>query len=383
MSNEKQLSPIERSRNVPQLRFSEFKGKLVPKTIGEVCIVKTGSKDTKDKDDDGEYPFFVRSNTVEKINSYSYDGEAILTSGDGVGVGKNFHYINGKFDYHQRVYALKEFDKNYNGQFIYQFFSEKFYKRVLGLSAKNSVDSVRMDFITKMKINFPQLPEQQKIASFLTDVDAKITQLTKKKSLLEQYKKGIMQKIFNQELRFKDDNGNEFPKWVVKKLGEVAEINKGKQLNAEFLSKEGSYPCISGGINPSGYTEDFNKIENTITISEGGNSCGYVNFFKTKFWCGGHSYAIENLKNNVVNDFLFQLLKQSEIKIMRLRVGSGLPNIQKKDINNFKFKLPVSISEQTKIANFLSDIDLKIEALNSKIENTQTFKKGLLQQMFV
>jgi len=241
-----------------------------------------------------------------------------------------------------------------------------------------------------IKFDLPQLPEQQKIASFLSDVDAVIAKLTKKKDLLEQYKKGIMQKIFNQELRFKpdrpaggNDNGNVFPEWEVKKLMEVAQLNKGKQLNAEFLTEEGRYACISGGINPSGYTNDFNTDENTITISEGGNSCGYVNFFKNKFWCGGHCYAIQNLKKNIDNDFLFQLLKQNETKIMRLRVGSGLPNIQKKDINSFKFQLPISLSEQTKIANFLSDIDLKIEALNTKIENTQVFKKGLLQKMFV
>lgn len=88
------------------------------KKLGDVCEIKTGKKDTKNKEDDGEYPFFVRSNTVERINSYSYDGEAILTSGDGVGVGKNFHYINGKFDFHQRVYSLRKFKNGYIGKYI-------------------------------------------------------------------------------------------------------------------------------------------------------------------------------------------------------------------------------------------------------------------------
>ena len=87
----------------PKLRFPEFDKDLTPKIIGEICNLTTGNKDTQNKVDDGEYPFFVRSQTVERINSFSYDGEAILTSGDGVGVGKNYHYINGKFDFHQRV----------------------------------------------------------------------------------------------------------------------------------------------------------------------------------------------------------------------------------------------------------------------------------------
>src|SRR5690606_15822199 len=270
-------------KRVPKLRFPDFLEEWKRLELGNTCDVKTGNKDTQNKKEDGKYPFFVRSNTVERINSYSFDGEAILTSGDGVGVGKNFHYINAKFDYHQRVYALINFKKEFSGKFIFHVFSEKFYRRVLGLSAKNSVDSVRMDFITKMKIGFPSLSEQQKIASFLSSVDKKIDQLQQKKSLLEQYKKGVMQKIFSQQLRFKDDNGNAYPDWVNKRLNELCDINKGEQLNAEFLTKEDKYPCINGGINASGYTNKHNRKENTITISEGGNSCGYVNFIETKF----------------------------------------------------------------------------------------------------
>jgi type I restriction enzyme S subunit len=271
-----------------------------------------------------------------------------------------------------------------SSKYLYQYLHTNYFvNKVLVRCTGTSYPAINSTDLSKIKVSIPQLPEQQKIAAFLTDVDDKITKLTKKKTLLEKYKKGIMQKIFNQELRFKDDEGKEFPEWEEKKLGEIAVINKGKQLNAEFLTKEGTYPCISGGINPSGFTEDYNKEKNTITISEGGNSCGFVNFFKTKFWCGGHCYAIENINAYINNDFLFQLLKYNETKIMRLRVGSGLPNIQKKDINIFKIKLPISISEQTKIANFLSDIDLKIEALDSKIVNSKSFKKGLLQQMFV
>ena len=166
---------------VPKLRFKGFEDSWKLELLGNTCRVTTGGKDTQNRIDGGAYPFFVRSNTVERINSYSFDGEAILTSGDGVGVGKNFHYINGKFDFHQRVYALLEFKANYSGKFIYQLFVEKFHKRVMRLSAKNSVDSVRMNMITEMNIGFPTLPEQQKIASFLSAVDEKVQLLNRKK----------------------------------------------------------------------------------------------------------------------------------------------------------------------------------------------------------
>ena len=189
-----------------------------------------------------------------------------------------------------------------------------------------------------------------------------------------------MQQLFSQQLRFKDDKGKDFPDWEERKLGEVVLITKGQQLNKETLSLEGNYPCQNGGIEPSGYTDDFNTHENTITISEGGNSCGYVNYMTTKFWCGGHCYALTEVK--LENKFLYQYLKYYQGEIMNLRVGSGLPNIQKSTLSNFKIYKPY-LEEQQKIATFLSAIDVRIEVVNKQIEQSKTFKKGLLQQLFV
>jgi type I restriction enzyme S subunit len=124
--------------------------------IGNLADISTGSRNTQDRVEDGEYPFFVRSQTVERINSYSYDGEAVLTAGDGVGTGKVFHYINGKFDVHQRVYRITDFVPSLDGYFFYLFFASNFYDRIMQMTAKSSVDSVRMDMIAKMQ--FPYLP---------------------------------------------------------------------------------------------------------------------------------------------------------------------------------------------------------------------------------
>ncbi|MFV0139616.1 restriction endonuclease subunit S [Empedobacter falsenii] len=132
----------------------------------------------------------------------------------------------------------------------------------------------------------------------------------------------------------------------------------------------------------SGFTDTFNKKGNIITISEGGNSCGFTNFITEDFWLGGHCYALEDLVNNIYNIYLYQYLKFIESKIMKLRVGSGLPNIQKKDLSKLIIILP-TIEEQTKIANFLSAVDKQIEAIENQITKTETYKKGLLQQMFV
>ncbi len=183
-----------------QIRFkaddgSEF-GEWESSYIGDVCKITTGNKDTQNKIDHGEYPFFVRSQTIERINSYSMNCEAILTSGDGVGVGKNYHYINGRFDFHQRVYCLYDFSENILGKYLYIYFSSYFNDRVKRLSAKNSVDSVRMDMISKMEIQLPCLEEQTKIANFLSAIDQKIEVVTQQIEQAKTWKKGLLQQMF-------------------------------------------------------------------------------------------------------------------------------------------------------------------------------------------
>ena len=260
--------------------------------------------------------------------------------------------------------------------------SWKVRKQVMVIAQGSKVLGLATGRLGKVKLCMPEFKEQQKIASFLSAVDEKLQQLTKKKDLLEEYKKGIMQKIFSQELRFKDEFGNNYPDWEEKKLGKICSVIKGKQLNKSELTETGLYPALNGGINPSGYTDKWNTEKDVITISEGGNSCGYVNLSKTRFWCGGHCYSLLKLQSNINFKYLFQILKFSETHIMRLRVGSGLPNIQMKEINKFSIKLP-EIDEQQKIANFLTSLDKKIKSVSFQIENTKLFKKGLLQQMFV
>lgn len=183
-----------------ELRFKDDDGRDYPeweeKMIGEIASICTGKRDTQDKIDNGTYPFFVRSQIIERINSYSYDGEAILTAGDGVGVGKVFHYINGKFDYHQRVYKISDFSKTTYGRYVYEYFRVNFIREAIKYTAKTSVDSVRMEMITKMKIPYPILDEQIKIANVLKNIDLKIEKEQSKLDSLNEYKKGLLQQMF-------------------------------------------------------------------------------------------------------------------------------------------------------------------------------------------
>ena len=189
------LFPKE-GENVPELSFSEFQGvkKWERKIIQDICNITTGNKNTQDKKENGIYPFFVRSPKVERIDSWSFDGEAILTAGDGVGVGKIFHYYVGKMGVHQRVYLL--YDIQCNSKYLYYFFSEFFYERVKKMSAKNSVDSVRKDMISDMPLLLPSSQEQQKIADCLSSLDELIEATSQKVEILKEHKKGLMQQLF-------------------------------------------------------------------------------------------------------------------------------------------------------------------------------------------
>lgn len=170
--------------------------------IGDYLRVKTGSKNTEDKIDDGKYPLYVRSPIVERINEYTHDCEAVLTAGDGVGTGKVFHYVNGKFAAHQRVYVISNFTE-IDGKYFYYQFSQNFYDEVMKYTAKSSVDSVRRGMITGMEIALPfnsdgspDLIEQQRIASILSDMDCEITAIEKEITKLQNLKTAMMQKMF-------------------------------------------------------------------------------------------------------------------------------------------------------------------------------------------
>jgi type I restriction enzyme S subunit len=170
-------------------------------SIGSLVKITTGNKNTQDKLNDGVYPFFVRSQTVEKINSYSFDGEGVLTAGDGVGTGKIFHYIDGKFDFHQRVYLMHNFGEKLDGYFFFIFFSNHFYERIMSMTAKSSVDSVRREMIADMKMFLPSKQEQTAIANILSDIDEEIQALEQRLSKTRQIKQGMMQELLTGRTR--------------------------------------------------------------------------------------------------------------------------------------------------------------------------------------
>ena len=165
-------------------------------------------------------------------------------------------------------------------------------------------------------------------------------------------------------------------------LSAICNIVKGKQVNGEELSEKGKYYVMNGGITPSGYYDKCNTPDNTISISEGGNSCGYVQYNKSSFWSGGHCYTLQDISSGVETQYLFHYLKHYESNIMNLRIGTGLPNIQKKDLENFRIELPPS-NVQKEIATCLTAIEHKILVEINWLDSVQKEKQHLLRQMFI
>lgn len=160
-----------------------------------LCNIQTGDKDTVNREDDGLYPFYVRSPKVERINTYSFDGEAVLMAGDGVGAGKVFHYANGKFDYHQRVYNLHNF-KDVSGLFFYYYILNKFRYIIEEGAAKNTVDSVRLNMIQDFWMTIPPISEQQNIVKYIdgevSKIDAQIAKANRRIELLNELKQSVI-----------------------------------------------------------------------------------------------------------------------------------------------------------------------------------------------
>ncbi|WP_370407753.1 restriction endonuclease subunit S [Tenacibaculum dicentrarchi] len=307
---------------------------------------------------------------------------------------------DGKVLLNQRVIKVTVKKKLNNNFLMYQLLTDTYHKRIKETSSGTTVRHSSNQIINNINLNIPQLPEQEKIASFLTEVDSKLTQLTKKKALLENYKKGVMQKIFNQKIRFKDNKGNKFPNWKEKTLGEVATFLKGKGLPKTEINKNSKYKCIHYGELFTKYDEKINNIisrtnyndkkllsiENDVLMPtsdvtpNGLATASCLN--ESNIILGGDILIIRQKIKIIEGVYLAYYIKNFRKDVMKLVSGSTVYHLYGSDMKNLKLKLPC-LEEQEKIANFLSEIDNKIKTLNTKIENNKSFKKGLLQKMFV
>lgn len=282
-----------------------------------------------------------------------------------------------------------EFENNFYMNFLLN--TEKSLEKLKAIaSGTTSVAAIYTKDLLKVKIRVPHVEEQTKIASFLSNVDEKISQLTQKHALLSQYKQGMMQKLFSQQLRFKADDGSEFGEWASEKISKVF-TNKSKSFNP--LLNE-SLPCIElehlsqntgqilGTVNSSDQQSTKNLFEPNSVLY--GKLRPYLRkFAKPQFKgvCSSEIWVLTGLK--ISNDYLFQFVQSEQFtELTNIQSGSKMPRADWNVIADSEIEFPC-LEEQTKIANFLSAIDQKVEVVAQQIKQAKTWKKGLLQQMFV
>ena len=186
----------QNGEKTPKIRFSGFTKDWEQRKVGAICSISTGKSNTQDRVEDGKYPFYVRSSIVERSNRYLFDEEAVLTVGDGVGTGKVFHYVDGKYDLHQRVYRMFGFEKDISAKYFFYYFSNNFYDRVMAMTAKTSVDSVRHEMIADMDIIVPCIKEQKFISGIFQNFDHLITLHQSKLDKLQKIKKSMLESMF-------------------------------------------------------------------------------------------------------------------------------------------------------------------------------------------
>ena len=277
---------------------------------------------------------------------------------------------------------LGSFSPSYLAQY---FRSTPIRKQLIVRGKTGTMTTIGQSDIASVEVRTPSLPEQRKIADFLTAVDGRIGQLIQRKALLENYKKGVMQQLFTQAIRFKDDHGNDFPDWEEKRVDEMFTVTRGKVLAMPETrgepSKDYPYPVYSSQTKANGLAGYYDKylFENAITWTTDGANAGDVKFRTGEFYCTNVCGVLLSDKG-YANEFVASILGT----VTRQHVSYvGNPKLMNNVMSKISISVPSSMDEQTKIADFLSAIDRKIESVATQITETQTFKRGLLQQMFV
>ena len=399
-------------RKVPKLRFKEFSDEWKEKKLGEFGKISMCKRIMKDQTTlTGDIPFYKIGTFGKKADAYidkklfeeykekySFPKKGdILLSASGT-IGRTVIY-DGKPAYFQ--------DSNIvwiatNEKIILNSFLNYLYSNIKWTIENTTIARLYNDNLANMKVNIPFLQEQEKIANFLSSVDKKISLTEEKLELFREYKKGVMQKIFSQELRFKDNNGNDYPEWEEKKLVEISELTSSKRIFLnEYVDK--GIPFYRGKeitelkkgkkvtdilyISNKKYNEILEKYDvpkqNEILITAVGTLGNvYLISNNEKFYFkDGNLIWLKNIKS--LPKFLTYSLENNYKKILDTAIGSTQKALTIVNLQKLQLIIPVSLEEQQKISDFLSSIDSKIESIEKELDRLKEFKRGLLQQMFV
>lgn len=383
------------TKKTPTLRFPEFDGDWREKKVVDFAPLQRGFDLPSYEVIEGDYPVVYSNGILKTHNEYRAEAPGIVTGRSGT-IGK-VTFVEENYWAHNTTLWVTDFKGN-NPKYIYYFYTNFKLERY---GTGSGVPTLNRNDVHSQKILVPTINEQEKIASFLTSIDKKIEQLTEKKDLLEKYKKGVVQKIFSQEIRFKNENGKDFVDWEEKKIGEITSVSAGatpSTLNKSYWDGDVRW-MNSGELNLKRVYEVENRItqlglKNSSTkiipkyciligLAGQGKTRGTVAMNMIELCTNQSIAAIHPNKEKFVEDFLYQNLDTRYDELRSLSTGDGgRGGLNLQIIKSLEINLP-AVQEQQKIADFLSAIDDKINLVNQELEKTQEYKKGLLQQMFV
>ena len=376
------------SHNSPSLRFPEFTGEWEESTIGKEFDLYSGNTPSRLNKEhfkgkvnwisSGELKNHYIYSSKEQISEDAAKNLKLLPKGTFVIAiyGLEAEGVRGTGSITQEPSTISQAcmafipQGDIENEFLYSWYKK--HGEVIGVRYAQGTkqQNLSYDILEKFKIAYPSIKEQKKLNKFIALLDERIAVQSR---LIEDLKKlscAVSNKLFQSV------------KGVVIPLSGISNIVKGKQINGDFLADVGEYYVMNGGTEPSGYYDNYNVEANTISISEGGNSCGYVQFNRMPFWSGGHCYTIQDIVSDVETLYLYHYLKSKEESIMELRIGTGLPNIQKKDLAEFKVIIP-AIEQQRTISNILSLLERKTEVEGRMLIAMRTEKQYLIHQMFI
>lgn len=392
---------------VPKLRFPEFEGDWVEKRLGDVAAVERGKFSVRPRNDPayfgGSIPF---AQTGDIVSASRYLVRYSQTLNDlGVSVSRVFPKNTIMITIAANIgdLAITSFpvavpdsvvgivaNKNTSVEFLYSQMSNK-RDELLSYATQNAQANINLQILVPLELALPTLPEQQKIADFLAAVDARLGGLRQKRELLAAYKRGVMQQIFTQTLRFKQDDGSAFPDWEEKRLGDI--VNRASEKFDPTSSSEKPVVVELENILPesgqiTGAEPHQDQMSLLTRFRRGdvlfGKLRPYLKKFANPDFDGACSSEIWVLRSvEVLHGFLFQFIQTPTfMSAANQSSGSKMPRADWSILSEMTFLLPHS-DEQKKIADFLTALDAKITTVAAKITQTEAFKKGLLQQMFV
>ncbi len=406
---------MQQNKNTPSIRFAGFTDAWEQRKIGDICSISTGKSNTQDSVDDGKYPFFVRSPIIERSNRYLFEEEAVLTVGDGVGTGKVFHYVNGKYDLHQRVYRMFDFSGNVLAKYFYYFFSTHFYDRVMSMTAKTSVDSVRYEMIADMDILYPSSEEQEAIATFFDGLNDLITLHQRKYDHLVNIKKSMLEKMFPK-------NGETVPEvrfagftdaWEQREFGETFTFLQNNTLSRADLadSGEGARNIHYGDILVK-FGECINMAQESLPII---TNDSVINKYRSSFLRNGDIVLADTAEDETVGKcaeiieekgetiisglhtipcrptcdfargFLGYYMNSSSFhdQLIPLMQGIKVTSISKSALQTTMVQYPQEKEDQAQIGRMFQNLDELITLHQRKLERLQNIKKACLEKMFV